>query len=537
MTTIDQREEARYRQEVLLSYRAWLIYLEAQQHLVALAADAYGTADPFEGRTQAQERAEAARQRLAALSADKRELFDAVYDQERQQIQRQLDAEAPTRGGTVKRADPEEVARRALTRLLEEARGLHRDDRRGLVPRGKPDAVKWLALDLTEVTQAPPSEADYQLAGGRSKGRRSVIMNIIFAVLALVGIPLLLLLLQKPGQQAASLGRPMSNDAALLLWPIVAVGHSEGGPLLPIREVTSRWPADCGQATEQACWLANSLRPLRLCLPARQLTDYQAMRIETGSDAPARIYDLTREVTSSPDVVVTPCDEASPDSSTRYGYLIALEELIALAPGDAAAPEGFALASITAIGRGERPDLREGRMVVSVVIEDADEARDWGALAPRLLLADGSLALPSDSRREGQTVQLDYHTAEQLEPFDVMWQVAGADQVVRYRATLEPPPDRDAVLRARLQVENLAVTPSQQTMAVRLTLHNAATSPLVVEEADLGFQTNATRREVAAPTLQQPLAPGERRAVTFSLPLESGVLQLGPFRYELAVRR
>jgi hypothetical protein len=93
------------------------------------------------------------------------------------------------------------------------------------------------------------------------------------------------------------------------------------------------------------------------------------------------------------------------------------------------------------------------------------------------------------------------------------------------------------VLRTRLRVEDLVVTPSQQTMAVTLTLHNTATTPLQVEAADFGFQTAASRREVAAPTLRQPLAPYERRVVTFALPLESGVLQIGPFRYELTERR
>ncbi|NJK32164.1 MAG: hypothetical protein HC927_07015 [Deltaproteobacteria bacterium] len=190
MSTIDQREEARYRQDVLASYRAWLAYLEAQQTLLAAAAESQRGLDPFEGLSPSQERAEAARRRIATLPADRRELFDAIYEQERQQIQRQLDQEAQVRGGTVKRADPEEVARRALTRLHEEARGLHRDDRRGMLPRGKPDAVKWLAIDLAELEQSPPSETDYQIAGGRRKVSRSVLVNLIFAGLALLAIPI-----------------------------------------------------------------------------------------------------------------------------------------------------------------------------------------------------------------------------------------------------------------------------------------------------------------------------------------------------------
>lgn len=398
MSTIDQREEARYRQDVLVSYRAWLTYLEAQQTLLATAADAQAGADPFEGLNASQERSEAARQRLAGLAADKRELFDAIVEAERQQIQRQLDAEAPLRGGTVKRADPDEVARRALSRLHEEARGLHREDRRGLVPRGKPEAVKWLALDLSEIALSPPSETDYQLAGERPRARRSILMNLVFAALALAGIPVLLLLLQQPVRQATTLRQPMTNDAALSLWPILTVGESEGGPRLPVRTVTSSWPAECGAETAgQACWLDHSYRPVRLCLTAATLDGLKSVSLEAGGSTPTRVYQLTREAATSPDLIISPCGEASAKVATRYGYLIGLDEPITLAPGDDSY-EGFRLSAITVIGRGARPDLPEGRMVVSVALEESGEARDWGGLAPKLLLA---VDLAAPQRRSG----------------------------------------------------------------------------------------------------------------------------------------
>ena len=107
MSSSDAREEARYRQDVLASYRAWLAYLEAQQTLLASSSETQAGGDPFEGPSSAQERAEAAKQRIASLPAEKRELFDFVCEAERQRIQRELDAEAPVRGGTVKRADPD----------------------------------------------------------------------------------------------------------------------------------------------------------------------------------------------------------------------------------------------------------------------------------------------------------------------------------------------------------------------------------------------------------------------------------------------
>ena len=536
MSSSDHREEARYRQDVLLSYRAWLAYLEAQQLLTAASGEAQAGSDPFEGLSRTAEQAEAARRRIAALPAEKRELFDAIYAHDRQRIQHQLDAEAPVRGGTVKRVDPDEVARRALARLLEEARGLHRDDRRGMVPRGKPDAVKWLALDLSDVAQAPPSETDYELAADRQDTRRSIILNLVFAALAVAAIPVLLFLLRQPTAQIASVGLPTGNGTALAPWPVSAVAANEGDWTLPAQAVDTRWPAVC--ATELAtssCWLKGSFRPLQLCLPAERLADLATLRVDASNGLPSRLFTLAAGDTSAADLVVSPCANAE-EVAPLAGRLQGVELPAALAVGTEALA-GFRVTEITARGRGEDPSIATGYLSLTVVVHDPDRNRDWGALAPTLLLADGSTASPSGHGQEGELRRLQYLIADQSEPFDVRWQVALADQVVRYRATLEPPPARDRVLRTQLRVENLAVTPSQQTMAVTLTLHNTATTPLVVEAADFGFQTSASRREVAAPMLRQPLAPDERRVLTLDLPLESGVLQIGPFRYELVVRR
>jgi hypothetical protein len=540
MSTIDHREEARYRQDVLVSYRAWLSYLEAQHTLLAASGDAT-SGDPFEGLSRSGEQAEVARQRIAALPADKRELFDAIYEQDRQLVQRSFDAEAPVRGGTVKRIDPDEVARHALARLLEEARGLHRNDRRGMVPRGKPDAVKWLALDLSDVTQAAPSETDYELAAGRKDARRGMLVNIVFAVLALVAIPGLFFLLRQPPQPATRTATPSGNGALLTPWPVQAVEAFDPAWTLAVQAVDSRWPATCASELEardsaaSACWLRNSFRPLELCLPAERMTGLQSLRVEAVDSLPSRFFTLAAGDASAADLVVSPCDDAA-DVAPLLGRLQGVEPAAELAVG-AEALAGFRLTEMATRGRGEDPSLASGSLTLTVVVHDPDLSRDWGALAPTLLLADGSVASPSDRAQDGEVRRLSYLIPEQSEPFDVRWQVAVADQVVRYRATLEPPPSRDAVLRTQLRVEDLTVTPSQQTMTVTLTLHNTATTPLVVETADFGFQTSAGRRELAVSALRQPLAPDERRVVTLELPLQSGTLQVGPFPFELVVGR
>ena len=533
MSSSDAREEARYRQDVLASYRAWIAYLEAQQTLLAVSSETQAGSDPFEGLSSAQERAEAAKQRIASLPAEKRELFDFVCEAERQRIQRELDAEAPVRGGTVKRADPDEVARRALTRLHEEARGLHRADRRGMLPRGKPDALKWLAIDLSDLTQAPPSETDYRLAAGREVNRRSLIVNLSMAAAAVVAIALLALLAQQPGQTAASVSLPTGNGDALTPWPVTAIRPVDEDWALSVQGVDAPWPAACAGS---ACWQEGSFRPLQLCLPAEHLANLSELRVQSAEGLPSRIFALGATDGGEADLVVSPCADDPSEVAPLAGQLLAVEPAPELAPG-AEAPQGFRVSAITTRGRGEDPTIADGYLQLTVVVHDPDANRDWGALAPTVLLADGSTASPSGTAQDGEAHRLNYLIADQTEPFDVRWQVTLADQVVRYRATLEPPPTRDMVLRTWLRVEDLTVAPSQQTMVVRLTLHNTATSPLLVEQADLGFQTTASRRAVAASALRQPLAPDERRVITLDLPLETGTLEIGPHRYELSVRR
>jgi hypothetical protein len=119
----------------------------------------------------------------------------------------------------------------------------------------------------------------------------------------------------------------------------------------------------------------------------------------------------------------------------------------------------------------------------------------------------------------------------------VVWQIRQSDgQIVRYRATLAPPPNRDAVLRAALRIGAMEVASAQQTMQVTLTVTNAGERPLQLTAADLRWETGGQIGVVAAPTLPAPLDPGEAGAVVLDLPLEEGVLHLGPFRYQMTIQ-
>jgi hypothetical protein len=538
MTTIDEREEARYRQDVLRSYRAWRAYLDAQQTIVSLAGEAQATIDPFEGANASQERADTARQRIEALPTAQRDLFNAVFDQERTRVQQQLDGEAHTRGGTVRRADPDDVARQALTRLIEEAQGLHRDDRRGLVPRGKPDAVKWLAIDLTEIEHAPPSETDYQLAGAGRVDRRGMITNIVFAVLALMAIPIVIVLLRPGGQAPLPDPGARSGGTDLTPWDIVAIRDETNTWTIPVVSGPSDWTGACADARRHtaACRVEGSFNPIRICLPADRLNELTTLLLDAPAGLPTRSFAISETPRAQPDLLISPCDRNAPASSLRYGTFRDVTEPIFLKPGEHA-PDGLQVTAITLRGRGMDPSLPEGQANLIVQVAE-DTERDWTALAPTILLMDGTEALPGATRREADQITLEYLIPEPIGRTDLVWQIApGNSQIVRYRTTLEPPPSRDTVLRTSLEIVKLATRPARQTMQVQLTLRNTSTNPLMLVPAELSFQTQTGLIAAPADNLQQPLAPDEARSVTIDLPLQSGVLQIGPYRYQLTVTR
>jgi len=538
MINADARAKAQYNQEIRQAYRAWLAFLEASA-VIAEADTTVLADDPFEGDSAAQERVTAAKRRRAELPAAQRELFEAVLEQMCARLQDQHDATTQQRNGTVIAADPTTIRRTALGALEQLARGQTRDDQRGLLPRGKPGAITWISLDLREVTQAAPQATDYALSGRRGHARRGMILNIAFAVLALIATPLVFMLLQPRAPAASATGQATSDGAALAPWPILAVHDPEATWTLSVTATTTRWDAACGtaaaDAAASACWLQDSFRPLQLCLPATQLQTLQTLVLDAPNGLPARSF-VPQTVGTPADLSVSDCAADAGSPPVWLGQLDHVRAQPALAPGEPA-PDGFQVTAMTGRGQGEDPLLAADRSAITVVVSDT-ATRDWVALSPTLILATGETALPSDTIRDGDQVLFTYFVAAFVEPLPVLWQVSPqANQVVRYRAMIAPPPSRDTVLRTRLQLRDLVVTPSQQTMTVRFQLHNTSHVPLVLVPADLGFQTPAARIDVRADALVQPLAPDEERVVTIDLPLETGVLTLGPLRYQFTVRR
>jgi hypothetical protein len=527
-STEDQRAAARHRQEVIAAYRAWLTYLDAQ--LTILASERTDTTiDAFEGATAAQERATTARQAMAALPQAQRDLFEAVYRQERQQEQRRQDAALAQRSGTVTRVDPDAVAQAALTRLRQDAQGVGRDDGRGLVPRGTADAIAWLGIDLATVESAPPTETDYQLTGRRGPTRRQAITNGVLAALALCLIPVVIVLTRPATATDGTAAMPSSQGTALVPWPVLAVRDPDQTWRSPVEAATTRWPA-----TAPAAWLLGSSHPLELCLPAERQVTLTALVVESAAGAPVRHYTLAAPTDAPPDLLLHACDAPRSESPPRAGVLQRVVPVPTLAPG-ATTESGLTLATITVVGQGNDPTLASGRMALVVTVRDPQRT-DWLATPASIVLATGETAQANATDRDGDQVTFRYLVTAAIAPFAVVWQFTAADgTLVRYRTTLAPPPSRDAVLRQALQITNLTVTPSQQTMQVTFAVTNRGTMPLVLTPADLLVTTSAGPVAVAAPALDRALEPAQAQTLTVDLPLQDCTVQLGPFRYALTI--
>jgi hypothetical protein len=166
---------------------------------------------------------------------------------------------------------------------------------------------------------------------------------------------------------------------------------------------------------------------------------------------------------------------------------------------------------------------------------------DWLLLAPTLLLPSGAAALPSDTTATTQGVELRYLIPLPSAPLTVIWSIAphAEAQLLRWRATLDPPPARAAVLRASLAVERVqaAAGDAPGTMALTIVVANRGTTPLQLTSADISL--TGTNRPSTTPdpaALRQPLASAERRTLALEAPLgerETLILTVGIARFAI----
>jgi len=539
----DAAADARFQEEIAAQYRDYLAYLDA--HLTLLDIQAARTAVAFERAETRDDDEQAARHAIAAIPAQRRALFDAVIEQERQEAQRQLEGQAWQSGERARRADPDEAARIALARLRDEAIGIGTEGGKGLLPYGKPDAMKWYAVDGAAL-RAAPSAAAYSAGALDTKTRKRMVWQVGGAIAVLL-LAIIWLLIPKGGTHSvvALMQGASVNGAPLTAWPIqkLVLTRAHGdSTTVPISATTTvAWP-DGESAAPQAYWRSTTVWPLRICVPGTMLADVTGVQLLGSGATPARTYTLLSAPAAAADLMLESCQGGTSAPAPRLAILHETTQLPIHAIGEAAAlPAGnVTLTAITLTGPGEDPTLPANEARVTVQLRTALKL-DWPLLFPTLLLPSGVAALPSDITSTDRGVGFRYLVPLPREPLELAWSIAPRTDaaVIRWRTTLEVPPSRAAVLRDALEVRQVQATPGETpgTVVATITLANRGQAPLQLVSADLTLFANT--RPLATPdlaALRQPFAPGEQRTLTLQAPLgerEALILTVGSARFAI----
>ena len=537
----DAQADARFQEEIAAQYRDYLAYLDA--HLTLLDIQAARIDVAFERAETRDDDAQAAQHALAATPAQRRALFDAVVEGERQEAQRQLEAQAHTTGDRPRRADPDEAARIALARLRDEANGIGTEGGKGLLPYGKPDALKWYAVDGAAL-RAAPTAAAYTAGALDAMSRRRIVWQAGGAIVVIL-LALIWLLVPKGSPLSAALPPvARANGVPLTAWPMHALvlTRADGDPsTVPVSATTAlAWPVG-ESAAPLAYWRSATVWPLWICVPSTMLADLVEIHLLGSGATPARTYTVLSAPSGAADLMLEPCQGGSNAPAPRVAVLRTTTQPPIHAIGEAVAlPSGnLTLSGITLTGPGEDPTLPSDQARVTVRVQAAQ--LDWPLLIPTLLLPSGVAALPSDITATGNGADLRYLIPQPSEPLEVAWSVTpGADApVLRWRTTLEVPPSRAAILRDALEVRQVQAAPGDTpgAVVVTFTVVNRSTAPLMLTGADVTLAS--TTGPLATPdlaTLRQPLAPQEQRTLTLRAPLgehETVTLTVGSARFAI----
>jgi hypothetical protein len=546
MTTAITRAEAAFQEQVHAQWRDWCAYLRA--HLALLATETVAQA-AFERTDPDGDRGAAARRALAALPAAARALFDEVREARRQEAQRT--AEARQASERTRLVDPDTVERSVLHLLLAEAEGTAEGPDRapewGDVPLRVDGAVQWYRVNVRALTDAPSAAAYTVGASGTDDIRRRIVLAVALVASTIVFLIAWFLWPRGVPTRLEEARVATVNGAPVAVWPVqslvlvAATGEERLIPVSPTEGSRSPLVTEQRDATTRAFWRVDTFAPLTLCVPEELLAGAAGLRLRSRGDVPERVYMLTETTPAAPDLVLAAC-ESTVAATFRFGMLQATTAPEPLVPGTAATlPDGTAMtvAAIHIIGPGQDPTLPPGQARVIVIVQSLP--RDWPADAPTLLLASGEALAAPEQVATPDGVELRYLVPLPAAPLDAAWSItpAGASDVLRWRTTLTPPPDRTSVVRTALDARDVTVVRENNGLALRLTLVNRSADPLALTPDDLTLLRNDTTLpplDLAA--LRAPLAPGEARQVTLPLPDAARttrlVLRAGAQQYQIA---
>ena len=537
LTTLEHTRE----ELVRVQWTQWRSFLKAHLQLLDARAVADQPASPFEHDPQsAVSREDAARAQLANLDPQRRALFEQVYEQARQKAQ--ADAEqaraalpADARG---KPLDPDTIDKEVLQDLLADAEGRGSRAPRGRVPI---EPGSWWVVEAQTFLAAPKLDA-YTIADPRRRsskagaliGSAAMLVVGVVSVLAYFFWPQATRLPTLAGQPVLAAGAPVAR------WPLRALELRGTGIASTTIPLDPTHTGGCTGLTGDgiAASIENGAAlPLGVCVRGVDMGTVDTVVLLAQGDLPARRYGRT----SAP----------MPDLELRvlrgvgwFGALFATEPVADYTPGDSATLDAETLLQVTAItaaGPAEDPTLPADQMRVSVVVS-ATATVDWAALAPTLLSARGDVLETSATEAGEDGALLRYVVPATNEPLAFVWRVNRPDgNVLRWRATVPPPPDRAGLLRASLTLIDASATASADdpsTVQLALVVRNDGRLPLTLQAADLALTRDGQPMVVSSlEGIAEPLDPGGTRTLTTTVtaPAPSRlILSLGAARRALS---
>jgi hypothetical protein len=257
---------------------------------------------------------------------------------------------------------------------------------------------------------------------------------------------------------------------------------------------------------------------------------------------PERVYALSLVGNSMVDLRVEPCEGVLANHPALAGKLQRVEPQPISEIGVAVPlteETSITVAQIAIVGPGQDTTLPPDS--ARIIIRIAAPNLDWPTYAPTLLLADGTVAQsPEQAPTEGG-IELRYLVPLPAGDLDLAWQVTlpQTSQVMRWRTTLHPPLDRALVLRQSLDAQSTEVIrQANGGLALGILLTNHGKNALTLSRDDVVLRRGSESLSLPElPELQTPLAPGEARTLTISLPeTDSGtplVLSVGSYRWQI----
>ncbi|MBP1466730.1 hypothetical protein EYB53_013520 [Candidatus Chloroploca sp. M-50] len=548
------RATALLQETVHREWRAWSRTLQARLTLLDARLAERDQAG-FERDDILAPEAQEAQAILQSLRPDQRRFFAQMVDERRQAL-----ASLPQ---AIEHPDPDTPAilpaaerheREALTALLREALGDADSHGWGVVPVQTGETHAWYEVHVPTLRAAPDDET-YALAEPDGMGLRT--RTLLAGLLAVAGILFVLIWFFWPrtaGDALTATHLPaMANGLALTPWPLVGVvvERPNADPLtLSVQQVTTTTPSP-GPEQQHAFWNPMHLVPLRLCLPADVLGEATLVTLQSGDDAPDRVYHLLASGAGTPtsgqappvDLILEPCHGNAAPRPALLKHTVVPPDIVAGLAHPATDP-AVTLVDYAVIGPGEDRTLPSGQARVRVTVQA--NLTDWTSAAPTLHLADGQIRMPIEPpQSSGPSTVLHYLVPLPTYPLPARWTLTppGQRQPVGWRITLAGPPDRATLLHRALIVSDVTAHLTQSHIQIQLTVQSQHERPLLLtlDDMHVTYRRSGERLPVSlleTEDLALPLAPNVPHTITVTTPRRDErtdllIITLGAARFQL----